>query len=132
MDLLKRWGYHYLDTYCVHPNDAVMFDIDDTLIRASDGMLILPMLDVLLHAKSRGYRVIIITARPRLQEVIDYTVEQLRELGIPYDDLGFCNPEDKGRLKMKLGYNFILSVGDMPTDLTHTRHALHTVTYEHF
>ena len=132
MDLLKRWGYHYLDTYCVRPNDAVMFDIDDTLIRASDGMIILPMLDVLLHAKSRGYRVIIITARPRLQEVIDYTVEQLSELGIPYDDLGFCNPEDKGRLKMKLGYNFILSVVDMPTDLTHTLHALHTVTYEHF
>jgi hypothetical protein len=132
MDTLKRWGFHYLEMYSVRPSDAVMFDIDDTLIRASDGVVILPMLDVLLRAKSLGYKIIIITARPRLQEVVDYTVEQLRDLGIPYDDLGFCNPEDKGRLKMKLGYNFVLSVGDMPTDLTHTRHALNTVTYEHF
>lgn len=132
MRALKTWGIYYLDLYAVETNDAVMFDIDDTLIRSSDGLVMLPILDVLLHAKSLGYTVILITARPRLQEVIDYTVEQMRELGIPYDQIGFCNAEDKGRLKMKLGYNFVLSAGDLPTDLTHTQHGLNTRTLEHF
>lgn len=132
MDELKRWGIYYLNMYRPGKNDAVMFDIDDTLIRANDGMVILPMIDVLLHAKSLGYVVILITARPRLQNVVDYTIEQMEELGIPYDDIGFCNAEDKGLLKMRLGYHFVLSVGDLWTDLTHTRHALNTRTFEHF
>lgn len=132
MDALKRWGMYYLEKHEVRFGDAVMFDIDDTLIRASDGMVMFPMVDVLLHAKSLGYTVVIITARPRLQEVIDYTTQQMHDLGIPYDDLGFCNHENKGRLKLELGYNFVLSVGDMPTDLTHTLHGLNTSTLEHF
>lgn len=123
---------HYLNKYMVRFGDAVMFDIDDTLIRSSDGMIIFPMVDVLLHAKSRGYQIILITARPRLQEVVDYTVQQMFELGIPYDELGFCDARDKGRLKLELGYTFVLSVGDLDTDLTHTRHGLNTSTFHHF
>jgi len=133
MDVLKSWGMYYLDLYApARENDAVMFDIDDTLIRSSDGMVMFPVVDVLLHAKSLGYKVILITARPRLQDVIEYTKEQMRDLGIPYDELGFCNPEDKGQLKMRLGYHFVLSVGDMWTDLTHTRHVLNTRTLQHY
>jgi hypothetical protein len=133
MDALKSWGMYYLDLYRpVAKNHAVMFDIDDTLIRASDGMVMFPMVDVLLHAKSIGYKVILITARPRLQDVIEYTKDQMRDLGIPYDELGFCNAEDKGKLKLHLGYHFVLSVGDMWTDLTHTRHGLNTLTLQHF
>jgi hypothetical protein len=132
MQNLKNWGIYYLDLYQPGPSDAVMFDIDDTLVRANDGLVMLPILDVLMYAKSSGYKVILITARPRLQEVIDYTVQQMQDLDIPYDELGFCNAEDKGLLKVKLGYNFVLSVGDMPTDLTHTLHGLNTMTLDHF
>jgi acid phosphatase class B len=32
MDNLKAWGIQYISNREVHPNDAVMFDIDDTLI----------------------------------------------------------------------------------------------------
>lgn len=132
MEALKRWGWYYLESNHVRSGDAVMFDIDDTLIRARDGMVMFPMLDVLLHAKSLGYHVVIITARPRLQEVVNYTVQQMRDLDIPYDELGFCDAADKGRFKKHLGYNFVLSVGDMETDLTETLHGLNTMTYEHF
>jgi len=132
MDALRAQGMFYLNMYKPGNNSAVMFDIDDTLIRASDGMVMFPMVDVLLHAKSLGYKVILITARPRLQNVVEYTRDQMGDLGIPYDELGFCNPEDKGRLKMRLGYDFVLSVGDQWTDLTHTRHALNTLTFQHF
>jgi hypothetical protein len=132
MDALRAWGVYYLDLYKPTSRDAVMFDIDDTLIRSSDGMVMFPIVDILLHARDSGYKVILITARPRLQDVIEYTRDQMHDLGIPYDELGFCNAEDKGKLKMSLGYRFVLSVGDLWTDLTHTRHGLNTRTYEHF
>ena len=32
MDSLKSWGIHYISNREIAPNDAVMFDIDDTLI----------------------------------------------------------------------------------------------------
>ena len=37
--------------------------------------------------------------------------------------------EKKGIMKKKLPYNFILSVGDMPTDLTETQHWLNISTF---
>lgn len=107
----------------IRQNDAVMFDIDDTLIYIN-GQLNQPIVDLLHYSKSLGYKIVIITARPIFKPVINFTVRQLKKNGIPYDMLGFTNAENKGAFKRDLPYNFILSVGDMPTDLTDTMYAL--------
>lgn len=123
MDVLRFHGLQYLRNRVVTQGDAVMFDIDDTLI-FTDGRVNTPMLDLLFHAQMMGYEVIIITARPRFEQVIEYTQNQLLALGITWKELGFCDPQQKGALKRKLGYNFVLSVGDMPTDLSDSMHFL--------
>lgn len=107
----------------IHKNDAVMFDIDDTLIFLN-GTLNTPIVELLHYSKSLGYKIIIITARPILRPVINFTINQLKRHGIPYDVLGFTPALNKGNMKKEMEYNFILSVGDMPTDLTDTVYAL--------
>jgi hypothetical protein len=107
----------------IHKNDAVMFDIDDTLIFL-DGTLNTPIVNLLHYSKSLGYKIVIITARPILKPVIDFTVNQLKRHKIPYDVLGFTPALNKGAMKRDMEYNFILSVGDMPTDLTDTVYSL--------
>jgi len=130
MDTLKDWGIRYLSGRNVSHTDAVMFDIDDTLIFTS-GRLNVPIYELLLIAQSMGYKIILITARPRFEAVIELTRSQLKMYGITYDYLGFTSHDTKGMMKQKLGYNFILSVGDMETDLTHTRHKLNTSNFSH-
>jgi len=104
-------------------HDAVMADIDDTIIFTS-GKINWPVVDILHEAYRLGYRVVIITARPGLEGVIEWTQEQLTEIGVPYDALGFTPPEKKIDMKREMGYNFVLSIGDMPTDLTGSQYAL--------
>jgi hypothetical protein len=115
MDLLKNRA--------IKENDAVMFDIDDTLI-FTNGKLNKPVVNLLHYAKSLGYKIAIITARPHLSQVVQYTTKQLMKHGIPYDILGFSPAMRKGEMKRTIGYNFILSVGDMPTDLTESLYGL--------
>jgi len=104
-------------------SDAVMFDIDDTLIFLN-GTLNTPIVDLLHYSKSLGYKIVIITARPILKPVINFTVNQLKHHDIPYDVLGFTPAINKGAMKRDMEYNFVLSVGDMPTDLTDTMYSL--------
>lgn len=130
MDELKKRGIQYISNRSVEKLDAVMFDIDDTLIFTS-GRLNIPIYELLLEAKKMGYKIIIITARPRFETVIDMTRSQLKLYNIVYDYLGFTSAETKGLMKNELGYNFILSVGDMETDLTNSRHKLNTSNFYH-
>jgi len=123
MDNLKAWGIHYISNRDVRPNDAVMFDIDDTLI-FTNGRANVPIVNLLNVARTMGYRIVIITARPGVEYVIQWTIKQLREYGIGYDYLGFTSAQTKHIMKEQVPYNFILSVGDMPTDLTGSPHAL--------
>jgi predicted HAD superfamily phosphohydrolase YqeG len=127
MDTLKEWGVHYITKREMSPGDAVMFDIDDTLIY-TNGHPITPMIELLHIARHLGYIIVIITARP---EPNNWTLNQLRNHGIYYDYLGFTSAETKIVMKKDLPYNFILSVGDMPTDLTGSRHALNTSNFYH-
>lgn len=129
MDALRQHGLRYIDRP-VRPGDAVMFDIDDTLLTYF-GKPITPMIKLLWDAQAAGYVIVIITARPRLETVIQWTMQQLAEHGIPYDKLGFIRPEEKIALKQHLGYNFVLSVGDQPTDLTGSDHWLNTSNFSH-
>jgi hydroxymethylpyrimidine pyrophosphatase-like HAD family hydrolase len=130
MDKLKEWGVRYISNRLVRPRDAVMFDIDDTLIFVN-GQANRPMIELLHRAKRMGYNIIIITARPGLQQVIKWTIKQLGEYGITYDYLGFTSAQTKCLMKKQLPYYFVLSVGDMPTDLTDSDHAINTSNFYH-
>tara|TARA_R110000851_G_scaffold235288_2_gene387855 strand:- start:1694 stop:2092 length:399 start_codon:yes stop_codon:yes gene_type:complete len=98
------------------PLDAVMFDIDDTLIRSSDKTPIRDSFNILRLAKTFGYKIIIITARSR--ESRAWTENQLRQYGIYWDQLYFISAGLKGELKRRTGLRFVLSVGDLETDCT--------------
>jgi len=130
MDNLKSWGVHYISNRNVRWNDAVMFDIDDTLI-FTNGKPNVPIIELLYEAKRRGYKVIIITARPGFGHVIRWTIGQLKEYKIPYHYLGFTSADTKSLMKKQLPYNFVLSVGDMPTDLTDSEHVLNISNFYH-
>jgi hydroxymethylpyrimidine pyrophosphatase-like HAD family hydrolase len=122
MDILKN---RYMK-----PNDAVMFDIDDTLI-FTDGRPNVPIINLLHTAKKIGYNIVIITARPGIEYIVQWTIRQLKAYGIGYDYLGFTSAETKYLMKQHLPYNFILSIGDMPTDLTGSPYAINTSNSYH-
>ena len=71
-----------------------------------------------------GYKIIIITARPFSIISRHFTVMQLRKYGILYDELYLTPAINKGNLKKQTGYNYILSVGDQDTDLTHSMYGV--------
>ena len=130
MDNLKAWGVRYISYRDVGPTDAVMFDIDDTLI-FTNGKANTPIIELLHEAKSMGYKIVIITARPGLGPVINWTIKQLGEYGIGFDYLGFTSAATKTLMKQQLPYNFVLSVGDLPTDLTDSQHFLNISNFYH-
>jgi hydroxymethylpyrimidine pyrophosphatase-like HAD family hydrolase len=107
-----------------------MFDIDDTLI-FTNGHPNKPIIELLNVAGKMGYHIVIITARPGIEHGIRWTIEQLKEYGIGYNYLGFTSAETKDIMKKKLPYHFVLSVGDMPTDLTASEHSLNISNYDH-
>ena len=123
MDDVTKSAMYTLITRNIEPNDAVMFDIDDTLI-FTNGRPNHQIIELLRIAKHIGYKIVIITARPGLKHVIDWTVRELASYNITYDYLGFTSAQTKIIMKRELPYNFILSVGDMPTDLTGSPYAL--------
>lgn len=110
-------------------NDAVMFDIDDTLIRPSSGEIIAPIVALAHRAAQMGYKIVIITARPHwFEDTVEYTKQNLRDIGVKWDQLIFCTGPQKGQMKRESDYNFILSVGDMEWDLTDSIASLNTST----
>ena len=130
MDNLKRWGVHYITKRDMGPRDAVMFDIDDTLIFTS-GRSNTPMIELLNEAHKLGYKIVIITARPGIEATIYWTIRQLEQYKISYDYLGFTSAQTKDVMKRRLPYHFALSVGDMPTDLTASEHFLNISNFSH-
>ena len=107
----------------VGEKDAVMFDIDDTLI-FTNGNANVPIIKLLHYAKYLGYKIIIITARPAMKWNVEFTQYQLKQYGIPYDQLVLTPVHNKGTIKRRSGLNYVLSVGDMDTDLTDTQYAM--------
>src|SRR6056300_1389524 len=107
------------------PNDAAMFDIDDTLIW-TNGRPNTPIIELLHRMKALGYKIVIITARPGIEIGVKLTIKQLEDHGIVYDYLGFTSAQTKTVMKKRLGYNFVLSVGDMPTDWTDSKYYINT------
>ena len=107
----------------VGEKDAVMFDIDDTLI-FTNGNANVPIIKLLHYAKYLGYKIIIITARPAMKWNVEFTQYQLKQYGIPYDALVITPAHNKGNIKRESGLNYVLSVGDQDTDLTDTQYAI--------
>ena len=71
-----------------------MFDIDDTLIRQSDGKPIPSIVDLLRRCQMAGYRIVIITARPGYPKNVMWTHRQLATKGIHFDEIYFCYVSD--------------------------------------
>lgn len=104
-------------------NDAVMFDIDNTLIFTNTRPNI-PAIELLEDCVRLGYRIVIMTARPNIPGMLCFTKCQLYMYGIYYDELHLVPAKKKGELKRKTGYNYVLSVGDQDTDLTDSKYVI--------
>ncbi len=123
MELALTFGLNCVANRTVNPEDAVMFDIDDTLLR-TDGTIMKEMAYLFQTCKSLGYKMVVITARPHIDDNIEYTKNQLQMNGLTPDFLIFSEPEKKTIAKEQLKLHFILSVGDMNTDLGGSDHSI--------
>lgn len=121
MDHALEFGIQCVTSRDVQRGDAVMFDIDDTLLR-SDGTQIREMVQLFHVCQSRGYVMVIITARPHTRENVKYTHDQLLTNGITQDRLIFADAKLKTKAKQNTGLHYVLSVGDLLTDLEGSEH----------
>ena len=117
--IAKTLGLKCVSQRTVKPNDAVMFDIDETLIHV-DGTPIKEMISLIKTCTNLGYKIIIITARPDYVVNHTYTQIQLAKFDIPYNEVYFVPAEQKTATKKASKYRYVLSVGDMDTDIGHS------------
>lgn len=121
MNKALEFGIQCMTSRMVSEGDAVMFDIDDTLLR-TDGTPIPEMVQLFNACKVLGYETVIITARPPGKQNVRYTTEQLDMNGIKADKLVFSRASHKTMAKELLRLNFVLSVGDQDTDIMGSQH----------
>ena len=121
MEQAKQYGINILQNRVLQPNDAVMFDIDDTLIYY-DTEPNTHIIDLLNISKVLGYKVILITARPDFEDNRQITENELKKHNIYFDLLFYTNHRNKQNIKEQLSSTFVLSVGDMWSDLTNSLH----------
>jgi len=113
-----------LDNIPFDSNQAIVFDIDDTLISSKNGQLIPNIFDFYNYCINRGYKVYIITARAGTIKNMEITIQQLRSLGIAnYKRLYFRKPLDlqvarsKKLARKHIPHPIVLSIGDQPGDI---------------
>ena len=116
MTIAKTLGISCITGRVIAETDAVMFDIDETLIHV-DGTPIIEMISLLNKCRDMGYNVIIITARPDHTAIHAYTRLQLVSYGIFPHAVYFAPPGEKTKVKKQTGLRYLLSVGDLETDL---------------
>ena len=107
-----------------NPHQAVVFDIDDTLINTDTGQLMPKTFSLYQYCVARGYHVYIITARARTYDAVLYTVNQLKSLGINgYKLIAFRKPDDwdiptyKLNARKAIPQQVVMSVGDQDWDI---------------
>jgi predicted secreted acid phosphatase len=103
---------------------TLILDIDDTIID-SKGEINYDVLNTYNIAKSNNINIFIITARPDNSKTIEYTYNQMENIGIKdikiffmpyyYNDIALYKHNIR-KLLTKLGYNIIAAVGDMYWD----------------
>ena len=106
------------------PNQAIIFDIDDTLIDSRTHRIIPKVFELYQYCKHRGYNIYIITARPRIPYGIQLTFYQLHTLGINgFKNIAFRPPLEldipgyKLRARKAIQDTVIMSVGDKKWDI---------------
>lgn len=114
--IAKQLGLACVSGRTVKPRDAVMFDMDETLVH-ENGTPIPDMIALFKTCKKLGYKVIIITGRPDYAVNHHFTLTQLVKYKLFPDEVYFIPPMEKTRIKKQTGLHYILSVGDQHTDL---------------
>ena len=116
MDILEKIPFS--------PNQAVIFDIDDTLIDSTTHRIIPKVFELYQYCRNKGYNIYIITARPRIPYGIRLTLTQLHALGIAgFKNIAFRPPMEFSIPNYKLAArkaikdNVIMSVGDKRWDI---------------
>jgi predicted secreted acid phosphatase len=124
-------GYDYINDLIISKKNAVMFDIDDTLlyVRENTNQLTLtpikPMIELLNYCIVKGLTVVIITARDSIyqkqtindlnQNHINYSFLYLRKNG--EDNINTFKQSVKEYLHKNYGLKIIMSVGDQIIDV---------------
>lgn len=117
--------FEYLDRTEIPSNAVIVFDIDHTLLDQHGA--IIPPIVYLYHAiKSKGITPIIVTAREGRSEVVRWTQDQLRDLGIDgytymyFLGVGKTDPWHYKKIARKnvheRGYIVIATIGDEQWD----------------
>jgi len=134
-------GRHAVDKYKVKTTakpKCVVFDIDDTLVMGDpeeslgfreidygvDNIFVLPWIEPMIrladYAKANGFKIILLTARPKESRAA--SIENMNMLRVPYDAL-IMNDGDQDpffkvntRRKISTKYEICLTVGDQVTD----------------
>ena len=107
-----------------HSSQAVVFDIDDTIIDSTTHRLMPKTFSLYQYCIDRGYHVYIVTARARTPQGIRYTLDQLRDAGIGgFRAIAFRAPDEmdmyayKRNARRAIPEHVIMSVGDQPWDV---------------
>ena len=116
MDILKQIPFN--------PRQAVIFDIDDTLIDSRTHTIIKPVYQLYKYCQNKGYNIYIITARPRIPYGVQLTLNQLYSLGITgFKNIAFRPPLEidvpgyKLKARKAISDEIIMSVGDKKWDI---------------
>lgn len=110
-----------------YKNIAVVFDIDDTLLRPYDGSPIRETLDIFYTVKNLNITPILITARADDPNVVLFTKKQLNNIGIG-DVMTFFRPmneydikiyKERARYTIQTVYKrkIVMSIGDKEWDM---------------
>jgi predicted secreted acid phosphatase len=140
-DLAYMIGTGYLDTITLKQSDAVMFDIDDTLLNTTNYKPIKPIIKLLKRCSELGLIIVIITARDSrytrgtiddLENLNLYPVFNKKDFVFPKDALFYDylylrhSPEEnhdlfksdvKKRLLDEFKLRIVMSVGDNEIDV---------------
>ena len=109
-------------------NQAVVFDIDDTLIHSGTHEIITDVFNIYQYCVNKGYHIHIITARAANNKTVQLTLLQLHFLNIKkYETISFRPIFDlnvykfkldaRKKIKDKYNQNVVMSIGDMWWDI---------------
>ena len=93
-------GISLIDKIPDPQNYVVFFDIDDTLININTfpelkmGEIVQPIYNLYSYARSKGIKIVIITARPGFSENSKRTIEELKHHKIIYELLYLRPPQN--------------------------------------
>ena len=124
MDLI-----HFFEKIPKKKTDIIFFDIDDTLLRPyNKNEPIVPVLDFYKYLVKNNYNIAIITARVNTTSNFNYTIEDLKSVGIEndynhlvlrpieHDDIKEYKKQARKKI-LDLGYTPLMSIGDMYWDI---------------